>query len=137
MTDDAVAKITDTILNWCLNTGEKELKDINEFANRTKIHQKFKEGDFFRYRINRSLFGYGRILVDYAQMRKKGIPFWDIFMGKPLCVAVYHIATTDSNLKPEQLLGKKMLPSQMIMDNIFYDGLRVRQAKIFKEESKK
>ena len=54
--------------NWCLNTGEKELKDINEFANRTKIHQKFKEGDFFRFRINRRLFGYGRILVDYAHM---------------------------------------------------------------------
>ena len=44
--------------HWCLNTGEKEYKDIDEFAKRTKIHQKFREGDFFRYRINRSLFGY-------------------------------------------------------------------------------
>jgi hypothetical protein len=108
--------------HWCLNTGEKEFKDIDEFAKRTKIHQKFREGDFFRYRINRSLFGYGRILVDYAQMRKKGIPFWDIFMGKPLCVAVYHIATEDKTITPEQLVHLKMLPSQMIMDNIFYYG---------------
>ena len=108
--------------NWCLNTGEKELKDINEFANRTKIHQKFKEGDFFRFRINRSLFGYGRILVDYTKMRKEGIPFWDVFMGKPLCVAVYHIATEDSNIAPEHLVHLQMLPSQMIMDNIFYYG---------------
>ena len=108
--------------NWCLNTGEKELKDINEFANRTKIHQKFKEGDFFRFRINRRLFGYGRILVDYAQMRKDGIQFWDVFMGKPLCVAVYHIATEDATITPEQLIRLKMLPSQMIMDNIFYYG---------------
>ena len=108
--------------NWCLNTGEKELKDINEFANRTKIHQKFKEGDFFRFRINRNLFGYGRILVDYAQMRKDGNQFWDVFMGKPLCVAVYHIATEDATITPEQLIRLKMLPSQMIMDNIFYYG---------------
>ena len=108
--------------NWCLNTEEKELTDINEFAARTKSHQKFKEGDFFRFRINRQLFGYGRILVDYAQMRKEGIPFWDIFMGKPLCVAVYHIATEDANVSPEYLVNLKMLPSQMIMDNIFYYG---------------
>jgi hypothetical protein len=108
--------------NWCLNTEEKELKDINEFANRTKIHQKFKEGDFFRYRINRNLFGYGRILVDYAQMRKDGIQFWDVFMGKPLCVAVYHIATEDATITPEQLIRLKMLPSQMIIDNIFHYG---------------
>lgn len=108
--------------NWCVNTGEKELKDINEFSNRTKKHQKFKEGDFFRYRINRSLYGYGRILVDYAKMRKEGIPFWDVFMGKPLCVAVYHIATENTSITPNQLVDLKMLPSQMIMDNIFYYG---------------
>ena len=108
--------------NWCQSTGEKELADINEFSKRTKIHQKFKEGDFFRFRINRNLFGYGRILVDYAQMRKKKIPFWDVFMGNPLCVAIYHIATENVNVCPESLVNLKMLPSQMIMDNIFYYG---------------
>ena len=108
--------------NWCQNTGEKELADIIKFSKRTKIHQKFKEGDFFRFRINRSLFGYGRILVDYARMRKEGIPFWDVFMGKPLCVAIYHIATEEANVSPASLVNLKMLPSQMIMDNIFYYG---------------
>lgn len=123
------AEKTETLQNfskwvdrWCSDTGEKELEEINEFSKRTKVHQKFKEGDFFRYRINRSLYGYGRILVDYAQMRKEGVAFWDVFMGKPLCVAVYHIATQDKTITPEQLLPLKMLPSQMIMDNIFYYG---------------
>ena len=110
------------VVDWCQNTREKELADIIEFSKRTKIHQKFKEGDFFRYRINRNLFGYGRILVDYAQMRKDGIPFWDVFFGKPLCVAVYHIATEDKTITPKQLVNLQMLPSQMIMDNIFYYG---------------
>ena len=108
--------------NWCQNTGEKELAEITEFSNRKRTHQKFKEGDFFRYRINRTLFGYGRILVDYEKMRKDGIAFWDVFMGKPLCVAVYHIVTEDKAVKPEQLVQLKMLPSQMIMDDIFYYG---------------
>lgn len=107
---------------WCRNTGEKELVEINEFARQAKIHQKFQEGDFFRYRIDRNLYGYGRILVDYAKMRKEGIPFWDVFFGKPLCVAVYHIVTENALVRPEHLVHLKMLPSQMIMDNIFYYG---------------
>ncbi len=43
-------------------------------------------------------------------------------MGKPLCVAVYHMATENANVTPDQLIGMKMLPSQMIMDNIFHYG---------------
>ena len=108
--------------SWCSDTGEKELEEINTFAQRSKVHQKFKEGDFFRYRINRFLYGYGRIILDYDKMRKEGTKFWDVFMGKPVCVSVYHIATEDATLTPEQLLSKKTLPSQVIMDNIFYYG---------------
>ena len=108
--------------DWCENTGEKELAQIETFANKTKIHQKYKEGDFFRYRINRSLYGYGRILMNFDKMRKDGIDFWNLFMGKPLCVAVCHIATNDAHISPEQLVDQKMLPAQMIMDNIFFYG---------------
>ena len=108
--------------DWCRGTGEQDLAEINEFANRPKIHQKFSEGDFFRYRIKRGLYGYGRIMVDYAKMRKDGVPFWEIFMGKPLCVAVYHIVTDDPNVTAEHLVKLKMLPSQMIMDNVFFYG---------------
>lgn len=108
--------------DWCEETGEGELRDIGEFASRKKVHQKIHEGDFFRFKINRTFWGYGRILVDYAAMRKQKIPFWDIFCGKPLCVAIYHIATENPNLIPSQLVGMKTLPSQMIMDNIFFYG---------------
>ena len=108
------------VVDWCNNTGDKELADINEFAGRTKVHQKYKEGDFFRFRINRFLYGYGRILVDFVKMRKEKISFWDVFMGPPLCVAVYHIATENKNMTPSDLVGKMTLPSHMVMDNIFY-----------------
>ncbi len=108
--------------DWCRNTAEQELDEIQAFSQRKKVHQKFKEGDFFRYRIKRGLYGYGRIFVDYARMRKEGEPFWDMFMGKPLCVAVYHIATEDADMTPEQLVCLNMLPSQMVMDNIFHYG---------------
>ena len=45
-----------------------------------------------------------------------------MFFGKPLCVAVYPIATEDPALTPEQIVTKTALPSQMIMDNAFYYG---------------
>lgn len=108
--------------SWCKSTGEKEQLEIDEFATGKKIHQKYKEGDFFRFRISRNLYGYGRILIDFAKMRKEKTPFWHIFMGKPLCVAVYHIVTEHDDVKPSQLLGLPTLPSHMIMDNIFYYG---------------
>lgn len=108
--------------NWCEGSGEKEQLEIDEFANNKRIHQKYKEGDFFRFRIRRNLYGYGRILLDFSKMRKEKTPFWDIFMGKPLCVAVYHIATEHDDVKPAQLIGLPMLPSHMVMDNIFYYG---------------
>lgn len=108
--------------DWCSATGESELRDIVAFSERKRVHQKFREGDFFRYRINRHLFGYGRIIMDVNKLRKDGVEFWDIFMGKPLCVAIYHIVTEDIGLTPEQLVGLKRLPSHMIMDNVFYYG---------------
>lgn len=108
--------------DWCRDTGEKELAEIEEFAATGRAHQKYKEGDFFRYRINRKLYGYGRILLDFDQMRKKQRPIWDIFVGKPLCVAVYHIVTERDDVTPDELIGLPMMPSHMIMDNAFFYG---------------
>ena len=119
---DTFQSFLEWVDNWCRSTDENAQKEINVFARQGRTHQKYKEGDFFRFRINRTLYGYGRILLDFSVMRKAGIPFWDIFMGKPLCVAVYHVATENAHLSPDRLVGKMMLPSQMIMDNAFYYG---------------
>ena len=110
------------IEEWCAGTGAKERKEILEFSAAGRVHQKYREGDFFRFRINRSLYGYGRILLDFNKMRKEKAPFWDIFMGKPICAAVYHIVTERKDVRPEELAGLAMLPSQMVMDNNFFYG---------------
>lgn len=110
------------VAEWCARTGPNELWEIREFAAAERVRQNYREGDFFRFRINRTLYGYGRILLDFSKMRKANMPFWDIFMGKPLCVAVYHIATERDDVTPEELAGLPTLPSQMIFDNIFFYG---------------
>ena len=107
---------------WCEDTTEYDIADINAFARAPKAHIRYKEGDFFKFRIDRQLWGYGRILLDFDLMRKQNIPFWRIFMGKPLCVAVYHIATTDSEVPIGKLKELQTMPPEMIMDDSFYYG---------------
>lgn len=119
---ESLIDFSEWIDQWCRESGEHEIAEITAFSQQPRIHQKYHEGDFFRFRINRRLHGYGRILLDYNKLRKSGKPFWDIFMGKPLCVAVYHVATENPSLTPDDLCGRMMLPSQIIMDNIFYYG---------------
>lgn len=107
---------------WILETDDAELERINAFANAKRKHCKFKEGDFFRYKIDRTHYGYGRILLDMERMRKRGEKFWDILMGKPLVVSVYHIITDDPNVGIQELKKLKSCPSQHIFDNVFFYG---------------
>ena len=115
-------EFSEWVRKWCEESTAEDIADVTAFSLEPRKHQKYHEGDFFRFRIGRRLFGYGRILLDYSKLRKQKIPFWDIFMGPPLCVAVYRIVTKNPNLTPADLEGIKMLPSQMIMDNVFYYG---------------
>lgn len=108
--------------DWCSQTTQEDLDDVTQFAQETRQHQKFREGDVFRFKINRRLYGYGRILLDYNLMRKKKVPFWDILMGKPLVCSVYHIATERKDVTVEELSVLKSLPSTHIMDNALFFG---------------
>ncbi len=107
---------------WCAETGEREMREIEEFAALTAKHVKFREGDFFRFRIDRHIWGYGRIIIDYSAMRKDKEPFWDVFMCKPVLAGVYHIATERGDMTTDELEGVSMIPPEVIMDNVFFYG---------------
>lgn len=107
---------------WCAETTEADMADAAAFAARERVHQTFCEGDFFRVRLDRRHWAYGRILLDFAAMRKQKIEFWDVFFGKPLVIGVYRILTDQPLDDIDRLAGKPMLPSQFIMDNVFYYG---------------
>lgn len=102
---------------WCADTTEADLADVAAFANCPRLHVKFREGDYFRFRIGRWEYGYGRLLINYSEMRRKNLPFWDQFMGKPLLVGCYRIITSDPNVTPDELDQTAMLPPCMMMDN--------------------
>lgn len=107
---------------WCAETTAEDLADIEAFAQRTKRHVKYREGDVFRYKIGRREYGYGRILVDYVQMRRKKQPFWDILMGTPLVCSAYHILTGRKDVTADELMNLKSLPSCIVADNNLYYG---------------
>lgn len=107
---------------WCRDTTEADLEDVTCFAEAPRQHAKFREGDVFRFKINRRLYGYGRILLDYALMRKRKEPLWDILAGKPLVCGIYRIATERDDVSVDELKGLPSIPSSHMMDNRLYYG---------------
>lgn len=107
---------------WCQETTEADIQDILRFSQMERRHVRYQEGDVFRFKINRRLYGYGRILLDYGKMRKQKEPFWDILMGKPLVCSVYHIVTDRADLSVDDLQSLSSLPSTILMDNTLYYG---------------
>lgn len=110
------------LTQWIAETSTKDLAEIHAFASAGKRHCKYREGDFFRFKYDRRNYGYGRILLDVRQFIKSGGKFWDILMGKPLCVSIYHIIAENPNVSVEDLQKLDSCPSQYIMDNVFYYG---------------
>ncbi|MBQ7139634.1 MAG: immunity 26/phosphotriesterase HocA family protein [Clostridia bacterium] len=107
---------------WCEHTTKADLRDITAFAARKTQAVKLREGDVFRFRWTRGVWGYGRILLDYRLMRKQKIPFFDCLMGPPLAIEVFKIITRDPNLSLETILSQETMPSQNIMDNPLHFG---------------
>lgn len=107
---------------WITDTTPEDLTKIHGFANAQRQHCKYREGDFFRFKYDRKNYGYGRILLDVRKFIKSGGKFWNILMGKPLCISVYHIVTEDPNVKIADLQKLNSCPSEYIMDNVFYYG---------------
>ena len=107
---------------WCSETTQDDLADIAQFSAESRQHVKFREGDIFRFKINRRLYGYGRILLNYDLMRKKKEPFWDVLMGKPTACSVYHIVTERKDVTLDELRELDSLPSVHMMDNHLYYG---------------
>ena len=110
------------VLQWCADTTAEDCEDINRFRLQARKHVKYQEGDVFRFKINRRLYGYGRILLDYDKMRKKKEPFWDILMTKPLVCSVYHVATENKHLTFRELENLQSLPSDIMADNALFYG---------------
>jgi len=116
---------------WIVESTETDLKEIEAFKTAERKHQKFKEGDFFAFKIGRRNWGFGRILIDVAALNKsdefKKQKNYGLsqFMGKALIVKIYHKISDSLNVDFEALSNTMALPSQAVMDNHFYYGEKI------------
>jgi hypothetical protein len=58
-------------------------------------------------------------LFDYYKAKIKG---GVTFMGRPVLISFYHIATEDKNISIDTLCGLRRAPSGYIMDNKLFYG---------------
>ncbi|GAA3783586.1 immunity 26/phosphotriesterase HocA family protein [Flavobacterium ginsengiterrae] len=114
--------------DWIKETTQDDLKEIESFKQAKRQNCKFKEGDFFAFKIGRKRWGFGRILLDIAKLRKnkdftenKNYGLKNL-MGKPLIVKVYHKIANTPNINLDELIHCDALPSQAVMDNHFFYG---------------
>ena len=81
---------------WCADTAPEDIADIERFARQPKRHVRFREGDVFRFPIDRRLYGYGRVLLNYDAMRRAIRPSGIFSWASPWCAA----CTTSSRSGP-------------------------------------
>ena len=113
---------------WVADTTDNDLQEIEAYKTAKRQHFKFKEGDFFAFKIGRRHWGFGRILIDLGKLRKteefkkqKNIGLASI-MCKPLIVKLYHKISDTLDIDLDELKKCSALPSAAIMDNEFYYG---------------
>ena len=117
-----IKEIVNSYINTC---PQNYLNEINSFNNEKRKNIKYKSGDFFRYKINRTLYGFGRIILDINKLRKNNLVNnnhgLDLLMGPPILIKIYAIISKTKDIDLYYLKKQPSLPSDYIMDNrIFY-----------------
>lgn len=113
---------------WVADSTDNDLADMEDLKTRPRVHQKFKEGDFFAFKISRRNWGFGRILYDIHNRRKSpefkaGINQGLVnLLGHALIVQVYHYISPTEVVDINFLKTRKSLPSQPIFHNRFFYG---------------
>ena len=126
--EDVTENIERWLDAWKDDTSETDLAELEEFSKTPRSLQKYREGDFYAFKLSRRQWGFGRIIYNIHKRRKseefiagKNYGLCNL-MGHALIVQVYHHLSSDPNIDIEELKGKKMLPSQPIFDNRFLYG---------------
>ncbi|OOQ57324.1 immunity 26/phosphotriesterase HocA family protein [Mucilaginibacter pedocola] len=124
---DTLAQSIERLVNGFIkNSPLNHLTEIAEFKHARRKHQKFKTGDFFAFKISRTQYAFGRVLVDINLLKKRnvlseehGIGF---LMAKPVLVKVYAYLSDHKYIDIDVLKNAPALPSDYMMDNLLLYG---------------
>ncbi|MCW7479445.1 immunity 26/phosphotriesterase HocA family protein [Leptospira bandrabouensis] len=122
--------IRDIVDNYIATCPSKYINEITEFNLADRKNYKYKAGDFFRFKINRKKYGFGRILLDINKIRKQKLikenhGFFNLF-GPAVLIKLYAILSEKKELEIEEIKRHISLPACNIMDNhIFYGDYEI------------
>ena len=124
------APISEWVQKFIDESPATHLDEIKAFSSSKRKNHKFRAGDYFRFKLNRTEFGYGRILLDIHDLQKRALlnPKHGIFnlMGRPVVIRLYAFKTTDREIDLNKLHDVIALPSDYIMDNrLFYGDFEI------------
>ena len=100
-------------------------RKIEEFKKAGRKNIKFKSGDFFRFKLDRDRYGFGRVILDGHKLRKSGLLPEDHamlgFMGKPVFIELFAYAS-QGEANAGELMSRPRLPMDVMFDNAFFYG---------------
>lgn len=120
------SEIETMVKEFIENSPSDHFMQIEKFRQAKRKNVKYKSGDFFAFKLNRTEYGFGRILFDVNKARKqKLLPEnhgLQLLMGPPLLIKLFAYKSVNKNIDIKSLKLQKSLPSDFIMDNVVLYG---------------
>jgi hypothetical protein len=120
------ANIIDLVDHFISTSNESHLIKINAFKNAKRKSVKFRSGDFFAFKLNRTEFGFGRVLININLLRKHKLLSeghgLNYLMGPPVLIKFYAMVSINKDVKLQDILDSPSLPGDYIMDNLLLYG---------------
>lgn len=121
--DSEIESLIEEFIN---NSPSDHFEQIQEFRRAKRKNIKYKSGDFFAFKLNRTEYGFGRILFDINKARKKKFISEDhglqMIMGPSLIIKLYAFISDNKKVDIAELRNEKSLPSDIMMDNVIFYG---------------
>lgn len=120
------SSIPETVERFIRESPSGHGAEIERFRTAERRNVKFRSGDYFALKLDRTRYGFGRILLDIGALRKSGRIGDDhglnMAMGHPVLVQLYARAESSRDLTPAELQSTPTLPSSLMMDNALLYG---------------
>lgn len=125
-----IKSIPEIISDFIDSSPSQHLIEIENFKSSERKNIKYKAGDYFAFKLDRSNFGFGRIILDVNAIRKRNLVMsthgLNLIMGPPIIVELFVYRSETKNIDINFLDAQPKLPSDVMMDNlIFYSEFEI------------
>ena len=68
--EDETADLDTWLDRWISDSTDADLDELKKFSSAARCRQKYREGDFFAFKLSRRSWGFGRIIYDIGKRRR-------------------------------------------------------------------